>query len=355
MFMNKRAFRFAGTLLLGLTASYARADIYYTGYGNNPNPNPTNPNIFDLMIANSGTYFIEAAGAQGGASGLGAAGGLGAVVGGYVTLEAGQELAIMVGGQGSSNYTGDPNNDPGGGGGGGSFVYMVSNAPLSDGITPIGNPLIVAGGGGGAGVSANGDSGQKTTSGDAGGGIDNGAGGTGGQGGFGGTDGGAGGGGGGWLSAGTSQMIFGDSGGGGYGPSSFSAGRGFDGNSGGSGGGGGGGSPVCWEDSNDLPLGCYGSGGGGGGYSGGGGGCGCDGGAGGGGGSYRDASLVSQDSPNPLYFPSFTDQSGANQGDGFVIVEQVPEPSSVVLLLTELLALACVAFVCRKRIARTNR
>jgi hypothetical protein len=383
IFMSKRVYRFAGVLLLamGLSASYAKGDIYYTGYGNNPNPNPSNPNIFDLLIVNSGTYFISAAGAQGGGTasdpttGLVAqAGGLGAVVGGYVTLYAGEELAIVVGGQGDSGrifYASESSTGPtyefssGGGGGGGSFVYLTSSDGAgSSGSNPL-LPLMVAGGGGGAGGTTPGGDGQILNA-QPGSGGDGGAAGTNGNGGVattGGTNcsllpppgdspGDCGGGAGaGWLSAGGSGGVRFSNGFGGQGgpcayagcdpsdPSDlFSDGSGAFHNGGGYGGGGGGGL-----------LG----GGGGGGYSGGGGGCGQCGAGGGGGASYEDPSFSSVD-PNFPY-SVFTNAAGANSGDGYVIVEQVPEPSSVVLLLTELLALACVGFVFRKRIARSNR
>ena len=87
----------------------------------------------------TGTYDITAWGAQGGdfqtgcrASGgclLYNAGGLGAKIGGDVSLKAGETLTLLVGGQGKRH-----------GGGGGSFVV----------VTASNMALVVAGGGGGA-------------------------------------------------------------------------------------------------------------------------------------------------------------------------------------------------------------
>jgi hypothetical protein len=349
--MNRRLYRFVGTLFLGLAASYARADIYYT-----PGGGP-----FDVTLA-PGTYFIEAAGAQGGGTESGAVGGLGAVVGGYVTINATEELAIVAGGQGNSGsyVQNNGNQSSGGGGGGGSFVYLTALG--GDGVTPLGsNPLLlVAGGGGGAAGSNAGDPGQINEPGDAGSGTDGGAGGTGGNGGYGSTNAVptcafngdcGGGGGGGWFSNGVDTRVFQEvlpnvyftSNGapGSTNPFDYAEGAysgGTNGNNYGGYGGGGGGGAL--------------GGGGGGGYSGGGGGCGCDLAVGGGGGSYTDA--VS--SVSPVYpYDTFTDTAGANAGDGFVIVTPVPEPSSVILLLTELLTVACIAFVARRRIVRSNR
>jgi hypothetical protein len=84
----------------------------------------------------TGTYKIEAAGAQGGIaiSGILPTGGLGARMAGQYNLVAGQILKIVVGQQGQASSDAE-----GAGGGGGSFV--VNNT----------TPLIVAGGGGGGG------------------------------------------------------------------------------------------------------------------------------------------------------------------------------------------------------------
>jgi hypothetical protein len=231
----------------------------------------------------TGLYEISAAGAQGGSRTGGPTGGVGAVLTGEVTLNAGTQLDVVVGGAGISDAVG------GHGGGGGSFVYLVG-AP---------QPLVVAGGGGGGSASGgNGGVGQTGQSGDNAQPIpldrNLGQGGSGGNGGTAGSGGvGDAGGGGGWLSPGTSNSNNdGNTGGlGGDGPPSFAGGQGdsYDVNdsggpypipNGGFGGGGGGGSA---------------GGGGGGGYSGGGGGDGSfdQGSAGGGGGSYFNSSVTS--------------------------------------------------------------
>lgn len=274
--------------------------------------------VVTYTIPTTGVYDITAAGAQGGNSLAGGSGvgGLGANIGGDVTLTAGTQLDIVVGGQGnfSGNY--------GGGGGGGSFVFEVGAAM----------PLIVAGGGGGSGwYSNNGGGGQTGTSGENGNG-----GATGGVGGANGSGGGAGtindfngGGGAGWLSngGGTASSF---NGGGGFGPTTFAGGPGGPSASpppdGGFGGGGGGGNE---------------GGGGGGGYSGGGGGSGNGNYGGGGGGSYYD--------------PSFTDLSltaATNSGNGFVSVDFIaataPLPTPLASTLFGFAALfGCTAW--RKR------
>ena len=80
------------------------------------------------------TVTIEVSGAQGGSSGTNL-GGLGAKMKGDFVVTPGQQLKVLVGGQGgSSNYEA--------GGGGGSFVTDMSNTPLC-----------IAGGGGGAYLS----------------------------------------------------------------------------------------------------------------------------------------------------------------------------------------------------------
>ena len=131
----------------------------------------------------TGLYDITVKGAQGGqATGLAVfTGGLGAVVGGEISLTAGEMLLVVVGGQGAS---GDFGVGYGGGGGGRSEV---------DGL---GNVLAIAGGGGGASEAQNGGSGLTGPTGGAGTNSSGGAGGTSGSGGGGGVGAGGGGGGG---------------------------------------------------------------------------------------------------------------------------------------------------------------
>lgn len=85
----------------------------------------------------SGTYRIEARGAQGGSSGA-LSGGNGAIMTGDVTLVSGEVLQILVGQRAISDVSNAV------GGGGGSFVVR---SPYSN----LGSALMVAGGGGGTG------------------------------------------------------------------------------------------------------------------------------------------------------------------------------------------------------------
>ena len=57
-----------------------------------------------VTVSQTGDYDIVALGAQGGSITGGAAGGYGAEVGGTVHLTAGENLEIIVGGQGGSGY-----------------------------------------------------------------------------------------------------------------------------------------------------------------------------------------------------------------------------------------------------------
>jgi glycosyltransferase involved in cell wall biosynthesis len=93
-----------------------------------------------VTVSATGTYDIDAFGAQGGADGYSHAGGNGAEEGGNVTLTAGEKLKIFVGGVGA---TATQNSGGGGGGGGGTFVFANTGA----GGAYV--PLLVAGGGGG--------------------------------------------------------------------------------------------------------------------------------------------------------------------------------------------------------------
>jgi hypothetical protein len=137
----------------------------------------TTQGIQEWVVPYTATYTIEVAGAQGG----GVYGGLGANMQGDFNLTAGDTVKILVGQEGTAltssrfDYSG----------GGGSFVTYYDNTPL-----------IIAAGGGGAEISGVGSIGQTTTAGRNGsGGYNDGVGGTGGNGGTTGiqtTDGGAG-------------------------------------------------------------------------------------------------------------------------------------------------------------------
>jgi Glycine rich protein len=111
-------------LLAGSPADAATVMFGYTGA------------IVPYVIPVTGTYQIIAWGAEGGSSPGAAVGGLGAEIGGDVSLTANTRLEILVGQMGApgkEKYAG--------GGGGGSFVFLtVGDAPI-----------VAAGGGGGAG------------------------------------------------------------------------------------------------------------------------------------------------------------------------------------------------------------
>ena len=170
-----------------------------------------------FVVPTTGVYDITAYGAEGG----GIYGGLGAEIGGAVTLSAGTSLTILVGG-GGADGGGIAN---GSGGGGGSFI-----------VVGVLGPLVVAGGGGGTGGGLGGGiggGGGVANGGGLGGGIDGGTGGSG----------GGGGGGGGFVSNGVG-ILFGYSylqGGSGGSGSGGGGGGGFGGGGGGFYGGGGGG------------------------------------------------------------------------------------------------------------------
>ena len=138
--------------------------------------------IQEWTVPVTGTYTIEAWGAEGGKSNNGTNnGGKGTQMKGDFILTAGDKLKILVGQQGGQN---NGMENYGGGGGGGSYVTYSNNTPL-----------IVAGGGGGAAITGNGNIDAVTgTSGQTGVGSDGGSGGTNGNGGVGGEygDGGAG-------------------------------------------------------------------------------------------------------------------------------------------------------------------
>jgi hypothetical protein len=188
----------------------------------------------NLVLPTTGSYTIEAAGAQGGADSLGdgGQGGLGALARATLALTAGNTLQIVVGSRPVLQFSNDA-----GSGGGGSFVYLGASAfPLP------GAPFVVAGGGGGGTGSD-----AVVTAGGGGGG----AGGTGGN--------GTGAGGVGWLSVGGNGSSAGGPPGGGQ---QWSGGAGCDesGNRSSAGGFGGGGGADVFNT---------GVGGGGGGYTGG--------------------------------------------------------------------------------------
>ncbi len=222
--------------------------------------------VEDFIVPTTGVYDITAAGAAGGTSSLGSAGGGGAELSGTFNLVEGQLIEIVVGGSGSDGSFG-------GGGGGGTYVGDL-----------FGNSLMIAGGGGGGGgyASAGGggtpdgpavDTYHAGWQAEAGGGYGGGP---------------LGGGGGGGAASAGSGAIFGAAGGTLVGLSSTTGGTGTGGlGTGGFGGGGGGG---------------YG-GGGGGGFSGGDGGGLNTGGTGGG----------SVDYGTPVL-----SEAGANDGNGFV-------------------------------------
>jgi hypothetical protein len=227
-------------------------------------------------VPTTGVYDIIGYGAQGGNALFAAGsylGGLGAEIGGEISLTAGDILEIVVGGAGRGGGVG-PGGAYGGGGGGGTFVFDKTTNTL----------LVAAGGGGGANYGARGGGGQTTQAGEAGGfGV----------GGFSGGGGGS----------------FGIGGG------AFPGLGGTYGNGGGFGGGGfsGGGGSVGA---------LYGRPGGGGGFSGGGGGGGGGifGGGGGGGGSFLDAQALAAGQ---------IAISGENSGNGLVDISLIPVPPTI--------------------------
>ena len=87
-----------------------------------------------FLVPETGEYEITVAGAQGGSSSDGNAGGMGAIVGGDIFLRQNEVLEIYVGGGGSSSVPGYA-----GGGGGGTFLGNLNKV------------FFIAGGGGGGG------------------------------------------------------------------------------------------------------------------------------------------------------------------------------------------------------------
>ena len=184
-----------------------------------------------ITVGATGTYDLDAFGAQGGNSaGSSAKGGYGAEEGGSFTLTEGEKLEIIVGGQGGQGEQGGDETD-GGGGGGGTFVLANTGAGgayqlilaaggggggyrnYNGGGGTVGSPgngsggdggVSLYGGGGGSGVNSDGGNGFRGASGgsNATGGYAGGSGSRGGNGGFGGGGGGGyygGGGGGGYT------------------------------------------------------------------------------------------------------------------------------------------------------------
>ena len=236
--------------------------------------------IVTYTVPSTGSYWLEAAGAQGSNNTSSTyAAGLGALIGGQFSLTNGAQLRILAGQQVSASG--------GNGGGGGSFVTDSSNSPL-----------VVAGGGAGSGNLDNpgAKDGQAGNAGGAGSGG-GGAGGTAGQGGSVGASGFQSGAGGGLLTNGADGWTTNTGG-----LAFVNGGAGGSANAPASGGFGGGGSGSS-----------YVVGGGGGGYSGGGGGGNAAGGMGGGGGSFNGGASASN-------------QAGVNTGNGYVRICSAAAP-----------------------------
>jgi hypothetical protein len=124
-----------GPTLSQLTSSYSSAS-----WINGPGNIAMNDQGIQLWpVPSGGTYRITAAGGKGG--GANGNGGIGAVMRGDFSLQAGQTLRIIVGQRGYNGF-GD-GNSRNGGGGGASVVSIVENGEL----------LIIAGGG--AGITDN--------------------------------------------------------------------------------------------------------------------------------------------------------------------------------------------------------
>lgn len=170
------------TFRVGPTLTQARAGITAaagTSWVNDTaflNTRGAQGGIIIWTVPRTGTYTIDAYGAQGGRGGYyNIDGAAGARIKGDFSLTMGQKLALVVGQQGR----GDQGSNWGGGGGGGSFVWV-------DGQTI---PMLVAGGGGGGGQGSNATAGGQTGN-NGGAGGNGSAGGTGGYSGAGGSCGG---------------------------------------------------------------------------------------------------------------------------------------------------------------------
>ena len=101
---------------------------------------PSNAGIQYWTVPVTGTYTIEAYGAEGGDYGSSKPGGEGARMRGDFVLSANEIIRIVVGQRGDSYTNGS---SKGGGGGGGSFVIR---SPYND----VDSILVIAGGGGGS-------------------------------------------------------------------------------------------------------------------------------------------------------------------------------------------------------------
>lgn len=291
---------FAAVVFAGASTA---TTISYTGVNNEQ----------QYSITQAGVYQITVYGAQGGNADAFTsrpghittiqAGGLGAVIGGDISLTSGEVLDLYIGQQGGSAAIN-------GGGGGGTFIALDSSgAP--------GTLLLVGGGGGGANSITAGGNATISNSGSNGGQA--------------GLYAGSGGGGGGYLTNGSAANIpFTPTGQGGNHFSNLAGGTGFAigyGNANGGYGGGGGAGDVA--------------GGGGGGYSG-----------GNGGGQYVPAGPLLAGSGGGSYVdPDFTTlvESVSNTGNGYVVISllepaasPVPEPSALALIGFGLLTMGVV-------------
>jgi hypothetical protein len=259
-----------------------------------------NAEIF--IVPNTGWYLLDVSGGQGGNIDFwDKQGGKGARMKGYAHLQKGDTLLVQAGGQGASGYD-KPEQQRAGDGGGRSTVVKLSNFNPKERY----EPLIVAGGGGGAGFATDGGQGTYYSYGQLS------PGGNFGQSGPGGDNGGGGG-------IGPNK-----SGGGGGGGFKGDGGTHCDGNCNGSNVLASGGKAFPFPNSGGEAGtgGSNGGGGGGGGWSGGGGGQGLsdltlsNGGGGGGGGSYLSSKLD---------LSGCKQYSGYNTGSGQVIITYRPD------------------------------
>jgi len=117
------------------------------------------PSFQTYVVPTTGTYLLEAKGAQGGPAGS-FNGGKGAYMKSYFQLQAGDVLRIGVGGMGRVGLGAGVDNLSGGGGGGASSIVLLQGTQHT--------PLIVAGGGGGSGTSNDGVGAQTVNDGTSG-------------------------------------------------------------------------------------------------------------------------------------------------------------------------------------------